>query len=102
MAPTRDRSPADDDEQRVGPTALTDRWWWTGVALMLVGVVVIGWQWDVVTKGDAIVATWVVVAIGAVAVVVGAAWLWRDRPRRGDDDAADGPGGPGGPGDQIR
>ncbi len=82
-----DRSPADDDapEERVGPTPLTERWWWTGGALALVGVVVIAWQWDVIGKGEAIAATWVVVALGAGAIVLGVSWLWRDRPRRSGD-----------------
>lgn len=85
-----DRSPADDDaadatEERVGRTPLTERWWWTGGALALVGVVVIAWQWDVIVKGDAIAATWAVAGLGAVAVVVGASWIWRDRPKRSGD-----------------
>lgn len=78
-----DRTPDDDaPAERVGPTPLTERWWWTGGALALVGVVVIGWQWDVIAKGEAIVATWAVAGLGAVAVAAGLAWLWRDRPRR--------------------
>jgi len=84
--------PADDDavhddvtEEPQGPTPLTERWWWTGAALVLVGAVVVGWQWDVIAKGDAIAATWAVVALGAAAVVVGGLWIWRDRPKRSDD-----------------
>ena len=82
-----DRTPADDDaaEERVGPRPLTERWWWQGGALALVGVVVIAWQWNVISTGEALWATWAVVALGAVAVAVGARWLWRDRPKRSDD-----------------
>ncbi len=82
--PTPDDAPDAADEQG-GRAPLSDRWWWTGGSLALVGVVVIGWQWDVIVKGDAIVGTWVVAALGAAAVVLGGTWLWRDRPRRSDD-----------------
>lgn len=84
-SPDRTPDPVPDDDAPSGPTPLTERWWWTGGALALVGVVVIGWQWDVIVKGEAIVGTWVVVALGAGAIALGASWLWRDRPRRSDD-----------------
>ncbi len=81
----RSPDPAPDDDAPSGPTPLTERWWWTGGALALVGMVVIGWQWDVIAKGEAIIGTWVVVALGAGAIALGASWLWRDRPKRPDD-----------------
>ncbi len=65
---------------------LTDRWWWTGGSLALVGVVVIAWQWSSISTGAAFWGTWVVAALGAVAVAVGASWVWRDRPRRTDGE----------------
>lgn len=77
-----DETPAEDAETPTRPTPLTERWWWTGGALALVGAVVIGWQWDVISKGDAIPATWAVVGLGAIAVVAGGVILWRDRGKR--------------------
>lgn len=83
---SRDRTPDDDTtDEPTGPTPLTERWWWTGGALALVGVVVIGWQWDVIVKGEAIIGTWVVAALGAGAIALGATFLWRDRPKRSAD-----------------
>ncbi len=89
-----DRSPApepSDDEQTDLPRqdrSLFARWWWQGAMLAGTGVVVIVWQWDVITKGDAIGPTWAMVALGVLAVIGGALLVWKDRPRQqppGDD-----------------
>lgn len=96
--PTPAQAPRD-DAPRTGPVPLTERWWWTGGAAIAVGAVVIGWQWDVIGKGDAIPATWFVVALGAVMAVGGAVRVWLDRPSRKaaqPSDATDGPEAPGG------
>lgn len=89
--PSADRAPA---PAPGGRTPLTDRWWWTGGALALVGVVVIAWQWPTISAGEAIVATWVVVALGLGAVGLGAIWVWRDRPGAASAPRATGPGAP--------
>jgi hypothetical protein len=68
------------------PTPLTERWWWTGGSLALVGVVVIVWQWSSISAGESVWGNWAVAALGAVAVVVGGIWVWRDRPK-GDPGA---------------
>ena len=48
----------------------------------IVGFAVIGFQWEVLTSGQAIWATWLMVVIGAALLVSGALTAWRDRPNR--------------------
>lgn len=59
-----------------------ERWWWTGTFRAVLGAVVVGYQWPVLTSGDAIVWNWVLAGVGA-AVVAWGAWLlltaYRDR-----------------------
>ena len=62
--------------------SLDRRWWWQAFVFAIVGVAIIGFQWGVITSGDAILATWIMVAIGAALIVAGAVTAWRDRPRR--------------------
>lgn len=57
---------------------LGDRWWWTGVATALVGAVLIGFQWEVISTDQAIPANWVMVVLGGGVVVAGLVILWRD------------------------
>jgi hypothetical protein len=84
--PARRAAPTPDAAGPEAParqTSLTDRWWWSGAALALVGVVVAAWQWRSIADGESVWATWVVAGLGLVAVVVGGLWLLRDRPRGG-------------------
>jgi hypothetical protein len=60
--------------------SLDRRWWWSAAVQAIVGIAVIGFQWEVITGGDAIWATWVMVVIGAGLIVAGALTAWRDRP----------------------
>ena len=83
-SPTPERS----DEEPAPDRSLTARWRWQGAMLAGAGVIVIVWQWDMVAKGDAIAATWAMVALGAAAVVAGGVLLLKDRPSHqgpGDD-----------------
>lgn len=65
--------------------SLDRRWWWQAFVFTAVGIAIIGFQWQVITTGQAIVATWIMVVIGAGLVVVGAVTAWRDRPRGTSD-----------------
>lgn len=96
-----DRSPRPDRPDDAAPDEPTDvdspapsrslfaRWWSQGALLAGTGVIVIVWQWDVISKGTAIGANWAMAALGAAAVVGGAVLVWKDRPRdTPPDDAA--------------
>ena len=88
--PAEDTPPADDPETSRSAKAsralagsersLDRRWWWQAFIFAIVGIAIIGFQWEVLTTGQAIWATWVMIAIGAVLVVAGAVTAWRDRP----------------------
>ena len=60
--------------------SLDRRWWWQAFVFGIVGIAIIGFQWEVIATGEAIAATWVMVAIGAVLIVAAAVTAWRDRP----------------------
>ena len=58
-------------------TALRDRWWWSPTLSIVVGAVVIGYQWEVLTGPDPLWASWVVAALGLAVAVWGAVRLLR-------------------------
>lgn len=60
--------------------SLDRRWWWHAAVMVIVGIAIIGFQWEVITTGQAIWGTWVMVVIGAVLIVAGGITAWRDRP----------------------
>jgi len=62
--------------------SLTHRWWWQAAVIAVTGAAIIGFQWEVISGGEPIAATWVMVGIGAAAVVAGAVVAWRSRPHR--------------------
>jgi len=70
-----------------GSRSLTHRWWWQAAVIAVTGAAIIGFQWEVISGGEPIAATWVMVGIGAVAVVAGAVVAWRSRPGRSQQDA---------------
>src|SRR5665648_804619 len=79
-SPDPDRSlasSADETTSGAEPTnrSLTHRWWWQAVVIAVTGAAIIGFQWEVISQGESIAATWVMVGIGAVAVDAGAA-VW--------------------------
>jgi hypothetical protein len=81
----RELEPVDDDadeadDEPAHDRSLTARWWWQGAVLAATGVVVIVWQWGVISSGDAIAANWAMVALGLAAVAAGGVLLWHDRP----------------------
>ena len=87
-----DRSPEPDDDVPAGDDdtpnpSLFERWWWQSFMVAAIGLVVIGFQWEVISTGEAILANWLMVGLGAVAVVVGAILFRKDRPRDRDGDA---------------
>ena len=61
--------------------SLDRRWWWSAAVQAIVGIAVIGFQWEVIADGEAIWATWVMVVIGAGLIVAGGITAWRDRPQ---------------------
>jgi hypothetical protein len=80
-----DRSPADPKPaepapERFGDRSLTKRWWWPAAVIAITGAAIIGMQWDVIQTGEAIVANWIMVAIGGAAIAVGGVVGWRSRP----------------------
>ena len=77
-------SPTEDEP---GSRSLTQRWWWQAAVIVIAGLAIIGFQWEVISVGESIAATWVMVGIGAVAVVMGAVLAWRSRPGRSEQDA---------------
>ena len=60
-----------------GNRSLDSRWWWSPFLWLVVGAAVIGYQSGPIRSGEAIVLTWVMVAIGAVVSVVGLVSLAR-------------------------
>ena len=65
-------SAADDDTTTwAGNRSLDSRWWWSPFLWLVVGAAVIGYQSGPIRSGEAIVLTWVMVAIGAVVAAVG-------------------------------
>ncbi|WP_372594267.1 hypothetical protein [Actinotalea sp.] len=66
-----------EDEAPATRSALDDRWWWSAVLWMVVGVGVIAYQSGPIRTGTAIGLTWVLVAIGALVAARGALMLWR-------------------------
>ncbi len=87
-----DRSPEPDDDltgedEETPNPSLFERWWWQAFMVAAIGLVVIGFQWQVISKGEAILANWLMVGLGAAAVVVGAVLYRKDRPQEPGDDA---------------
>lgn len=79
-----DARPADDAARPDGPTTppVPQRWWWTGTFRAVLGGIVVGYQWPVLTSGDASVWNWVLAAVGAVIVVWGASMVLAEYRRR--------------------
>jgi hypothetical protein len=83
-----DRDRPDADATEPGEPAqppVHERWWWTGTFRAVLGAVVIGYQWSVISTGQATTLTRVMVGLGA-AVVLWGLWLlvtaWRDKDAR--------------------
>ena len=82
-------SEPDDDLPAEGDSpnpSLFERWWWQSFMVAAIGLVVIGFQWQVISTGEAILANWLMVGLGAAAVVVGAVLFRKDRPQDPGDD----------------
>jgi len=84
-----DAGPTDEDATPMPDRSLAGRWWWQAFVVGITGVVVIGFQWNVVRDGEAIAATWAMIALGVAAVVAGCVIAWRTRPGRPADDGPD-------------
>lgn len=81
VQPSPDTPPEPDEPQP--PTH--ERWWWTGTYRAVLGAVVVGFQWDALSSGDASVWNWVIGGLGAVVVALGLYTVWTAyRSRRGD------------------
>lgn len=79
-------SQADDETPEPRRRSLDTRWWWQAAVLIIAGGAIIGFQWNVITGEQAIAATWVMVAIGAVLIGYGAVVAWRTHPSRATRD----------------
>ena len=64
------------DESLPSRSALDDRWWWSAVLWMVVGVGVIIYQSGPIRSGTEIWLNWLMVTIGAVVAGRGAVMLW--------------------------
>lgn len=76
-------APVDVPETEEAPApsrSLFDRWWWQSASVAVIGIVVIGFQFEVISTGEAIPANWGMVVLGLGAVVLGAYLYWKDRP----------------------
>lgn len=85
MTDRDDAPPADDHATGPdGPDAppVHERWWWTGTFRAVLGGIVVGYQWPVLTSGDASTWNWVLAAVGAVIVVWGASMVLTEYRRR--------------------
>lgn len=69
------------------PASLTHRWWWQGAVLVVAGIAVVAFQWEVIPSGEANVANWLVGLLGAGAIGYGAVELVAAQRRRRADDA---------------
>lgn len=61
-----------------GNRSLDTRWWWSPALMIVVGVVVIAYQFGAILGEGGIVLNWVMVAIGAAVAGVGIVSLKRD------------------------
>lgn len=85
MTDRDDAPPADDHATRPdGPGAppVHERWWWTGTFRAVLGGIVVGYQWPVLTSGDASTWNWLLAAVGAAVVVWGASLVLTEYRRR--------------------
>jgi len=64
--------PADD-----APISVRDRWWWSSAMSIVVGAVVVGFQWDSLTGPHGLWANWLVAAIGLAVGISGLVRLGR-------------------------
>lgn len=82
--PRRDADTTDDGPDT--PEPVHERWWWTGTFRAVLGGVVVGFQWPLISTGEAATMNWVVAAAGA-AVVLWGAWIvwtaWREQSTDG-------------------
>lgn len=78
-----------------GNRPLDTRWWWSPALLVVVGVVVIWFQWSAIGAGSGIALNWVMVAIGAGVVIAGLVSL--RRAHAAQRDATGSPAGEGRP-----
>ncbi|MBC7289752.1 MAG: hypothetical protein H5T83_00270 [Actinotalea sp.] len=72
-----------DRDRTDDPTpAVHERWWWTGTFRAVLGGIVVGYQWPVLTSGEASVWNWVLAAAGAAVLVWGASMVLTEYRRR--------------------
>jgi|GEM_PF-2559984 len=74
------------DDDPAESRSLFDRWWWQSATVVVIGFVVIGFQWEVISTGEAIAANYAMVALGLAAVALGAYLFWKDRPKAPEPD----------------
>lgn len=68
-----------------GPdTPVHERWWWTGTFRGVLGAVVVGFQWPVLTAGEATALNWAVATVGAAVAAWGAWLVWSAWRRQAD------------------
>lgn len=76
-APDADDAAAADDAADA-PISARDRWWWSAAVRIIVGAVVVGFQWDFLVGPDAFWLNWLVAGIGLALVINGLRLLARD------------------------
>jgi hypothetical protein len=84
MTPSHPRSPdqndgpdQDDGTDEAPRPQVHERWWWTGTFRAVLGGVVVGYQWPVVTAGEAGTLNWVMIAVGAAVCAWGLWLVWQ-------------------------
>jgi hypothetical protein len=82
MADRPSPHPSDEEPSTDAGVPVHERWWWTGTFRAVLGLVVVGYQWGVISTGEAQALNWVVAAVGA-AVAAWGLWLvltaWQER-----------------------
>ncbi|NTW41413.1 MAG: hypothetical protein HGA44_16305 [Cellulomonadaceae bacterium] len=83
LTPTTPQPTEPERRTWAGNKPLDTRWWWSASLMIVVGLVVIGYQAKVLMAGTGIALNWVMVVIGAVVVGWGVVDLIKDaRARR--------------------
>lgn len=75
-----ERRPQTDEPTKDAGTG-DQAWWWSPGLMVVVGVVVVGFQVQAYTAGGGTVLNAIMIAIGVAVAATGLVQLWRARPR---------------------
>ncbi|HEY3547493.1 MAG TPA: hypothetical protein VGK17_15585 [Propionicimonas sp.] len=81
--------PAMPETTWAGNQPLSGRWWWSPALMLVVGVVVTGYQTGPIRSGNGIVLNWVMAVIGVAVAVAGLVSLRRAHAEHRAAEAAE-------------